>query len=150
MSQSLAKVLVHLTFSTKGRQPLIRDGERDQLHAYFIGVLKNLNSPSLETNSVQDHVHILFLLSKNHSLAQVIAEVKESSSAWFKTRDKWYRDFYWQGGYAAFSVSESRVDTVRRYISNQPEHHRKTSFQDELRVLFKKHRVEYDERYVWD
>jgi len=112
--------------------------------------LKNLNSPSLETNSVQDHVHILFLLSKNHSLAQVIAEVKESSSAWIKARDKWYRDFYWQGGYAAFSVSESRVDTVRRYIANQPEHHRKTSFQDELRALFTKNRVEYDERYVWD
>ena len=150
MSQSLAKILVHLTFSTKDRRPLLRDEHRGHLHAYIIGILKNLHSPSLETNSVEDHVHILFLLSKNHALAKVIGEVKASTSSWIKTQDPWYRDFYWQGGYAAFSVSESRVGNVRQYISNQREHHRKSSFQDELRALFQRHRVEYDERYVWD
>ena len=150
MSQSLAKILVHLTFSTKERRPLIRDQERDKLHAYVIGILKNLNSPSLETNSIEDHIHILFSLSKNHGLAKVVGEVKESSSSWIKTQDNWYRDFYWQGGYAAFSVSESQADTVRRYIVSQREHHSKKSFQDELRALFRKHKVEYDERYVWD
>ena len=129
---------------------MIRDQERENLHAYIIGILKNLQSPSLETNSVEDHIHILFSLSKNHALAKVIGEVKESSSAWMKTQDKWYRDFYWQGGYAAFSVSESQVEIVRQYIRNQREHHRKMSFQDELRALFNRHQVEYDERYVWD
>jgi putative transposase len=150
MSQSLARILVHLTFSTKERRPLIRDEEREKLHAYMIGILENLKSPSLQTNSVNDHVHILFSLSKSHSLAHVIGEVKESSSAWIKKENRWYRDFYWQGGYAAFSVSESQAETVRRYIQNQPEHHKKVSFQDELRSLFKKHNVQYDERYVWD
>lgn len=92
MSQSLAKILVHLTFSTKERRPLIRDEERGNLHAYMMGVLENLKSPSLQTNSVKDHVHILFALSKNHSLAHVIGEVNESSSAWIKKEDPWYRD----------------------------------------------------------
>jgi REP element-mobilizing transposase RayT len=86
---------------------LLRDEEREKLHAYMIGVLENLKSPSLHTNSVKDHVHILFSRSKNHSLAHVIGEVKESSSAWIKKEDSWYGDFYWQSGYAAFSVSES-------------------------------------------
>lgn len=150
MSQSLAKILVHLTFSTKDRRPLLRDRERGQLHAYVIGVLSNHKCPSLETNSVSDHMHILFLLSKNMALAKVIGEIKESTSAWVKTLDPWYHDFYWQGGYASFSVSESRVEIVRRYIRNQPAHHKKVTFQDELRALLKRHKVEYDERYVWD
>ncbi len=150
MSQSLAKILVHLTFSTKERRPLIREEEREKLHAYMIGVLENLKSPSLQTNSVKDHVHILFALSKNHSLAHVIGEVKEASSKWIKTQGDWYRDFYWQGGYAAFSVSESKAEVVRQYIQKQPEHHKTVSFQDELRALFEKHGVKHDERYVWD
>ena len=108
-----------------------------------------MKSPSLETNSVNDHIHILLSLSKNHALAKVIGEVKESSSAWIKTQDTWYREFYWQGGYAAFSVSESQGEKVRQYIRFQREHHRKVSFQDELRALFKNHRIEYDEQYVW-
>ena len=150
MSQSLAKILVHLTFSTKERRPLIRDEEREKLHAYIIGILENLKSPSLQTNSVKDHVHILFALSKNHALAFVNGEVKEASSKWIKSQGDWYREFYWQGGYAAFSVSESQAEVVRRYIQNQPEHHQKVSFQDELRALLEKHEVKYDERYVWD
>ncbi len=149
MSQSLVKLLVHLAFSTKERRGVIRDQERDKLHAYVIGILNNLKSPSLETNSVSDHIHILFSLSKNHALAKVVGEVKESSSAWIKTQDAWYREFYWQGGYAAFSVSESQAERVRQYIRSQREHHQKVSFQDELRALFKNHRIEYDERYVW-
>lgn len=150
MSQSLAKILVHLTFSTKERRPLIRDDERSDLHAYVIGILENLKSPSLITNSVADHIHILFSLAKTYSLSHVIAEVKEASSKWIKTQDAWYRDFYWQDGYAAFSVSESQLNAVTRYIQNQPEHHKKVSFQDELRALFNRHDVPYDERYVWD
>ena len=150
MSQSLAKILVHLTFNTKERRPFIRDEEREKLHAYIIGVLENLKSPSLQTNSVKDHIHILFSLSKNHALAFVIGEVKEASSKWIKTQSDWYRDFFWQGGNAAFSVSESQADVVRRYIQNQPEHHKTISFQDELRALLEKHGVKYDEQYVWD
>ena len=150
MPQSLANILVHLIFSTKDRRPLIRDDVREHLHAYIVGILENQQSPSLQTNSVEDHMHILFVLSKNLPLAKIVQEVKQSSSKWIKDQGDAYRDFAWQNGYAAFSVSESQRDVVSEYIRNQPEHHAKISFQDELRKFFEKHGVKYDERYVWD
>jgi REP element-mobilizing transposase RayT len=150
MPQSLSNVLVHLIFSTKERRPLIRDDVREQLHAYIVGILENQQSSSLCTNSVEDHAHILFVLSKNLPLAKLVQEVKQSSSKWMKDRGDGYKDFAWQNGYAAFSVSESQRDVVREYIRDQREHHAKVSFQDELRRFFERHGVEYDERYVWD
>jgi len=150
MPQSLSNVLVHLIFSTKDRRPLIRDDVREALHGYIVGILENQESPSLRTNSVEDHMHILFVLSKNLALAKVVQEAKQSSSKWIKEQDDAYRDFAWQNGYAAFSVSESQRDVVSEYISHQREHHAKVSFQDELRKFFEKHGVKYDERYVWD
>ena len=150
MPQSLANILVHLIFSTKERRPLIRDDVRERLHTYIVGILENQKSASLQTNSVEDHAHILFVLSKNLPLAKVVQEVKQSSSKWIKGQGEGYSDFGWQNGYAAFSVSESQRDAVREYIRNQRKHHAKVSFQDELRQFFKRHGVDYDERYVWD
>lgn len=150
MPQSLSNVLVHLIFSTKDRRPLIRDDVREALHAYIVGILENQQSPSLCTNSVEDHADVLFVLSKNLPLAKVVQEVKQSSSKWIKSRGDAYQDFAWQNGYAAFSVSESQRDVVCEYIRGQREHHAKLSFQDELRKFFEKHGVKYDERYVWD
>ena len=94
--------------------------------------------------------HALFWLSKNHSLKKVVEEVKKASSSWMKADGTRDAEFYWQDGYAAFSVSQSNVEDVKRYIRNQREHHRKMTFQDELRALFERHQIEYDERYVWD
>jgi REP element-mobilizing transposase RayT len=150
MPQSLANVLVHLIFSTKDRRPLIRDDIRERLHAYIVGILENQQSPSLATNSVEDHIHILFVLSKNLALAKAVQEVKQSSSKWIKEQPGEYKAFAWQNGYAAFSVSESQREVVRDYVHKQPEHHAKVSFQDELRQFFNKHGVSYDERYAWD
>lgn len=150
MPQSLANILVHLIFSTKNRRPLIHDDVRERLHAYVVGTLANQQSPSLATNSVEDHAHILFVLSKNLPLSKVVQEVKQVSSKWIKDQGTEYREFAWQNGYAAFSVSESQREVVRDYIGKQQEHHAKVSFQDELRQFFNKHGVNYDERYVWD
>jgi REP element-mobilizing transposase RayT len=150
MSQSLANILVHLVFSTKERRPLVRDDVREQLHAYIVGILENQQSPSLITNSVADHIHILFALSKNLSLAKVVQEVKQGSSRWIKDQPGDYGSFAWQNGYAAFSVSESQREVVRDYIYKQREHHAEVSFQDELRQFLRKHGVKHDERYVWD
>jgi REP element-mobilizing transposase RayT len=150
MSQSLAKILVHLIFSTKNRQPLIHDDIRDELHAYLIGILQVYESPSLITNSEPDHAHILFSLSKKHALAEIVEEVKKGSSKWIKTKGRSYANFYWQGGYGAFAVSESDRDQVIQYIANQHEHHKKVTFQDELRTLLTLNGIEFDERYLWD
>jgi REP element-mobilizing transposase RayT len=150
MSQSLASLLTHLVFSTKHRERLIHDGIRDELHRYSASILQDLESPAILINSVEDHIHVLFTLSKNHALKEVVEKLKTGTSKWIKRRDPALASFYWQAGYGAFSVSQSKVDAVIRYIANQREHHATVSFQDEVRTFFHKHRMEFDERYVWD
>ena len=150
MSQSLVKNLIHLVYSTKNRMAWIPEDVRPALYAFQAGVFKTMESQALVIGGVEDHVHTLFSLSKNQKLTDVIGEVKKASSGWMKSDGTRYPGFYWQGGYAAFSVSESNIDQVRRYIENQKEHHRKMTFQDELRLLCQRHGIEIDERYVWD
>lgn len=151
MSQSLAKIWTHLVFSTKDRYPFLTDEKvRHDLHSYLAGTLKANNCPTLIVNGVSDHLHALFVLSKNHSIANIVWEIKRSSSKWLKTQDSTLKKFHWQEGYGAFSVSQSHVEQVRRYILNQEMHHRKKTFKDEFRSFLKKYEVEYDERYVWD
>jgi len=148
MPQSLAKLLVHLIYSTKHRERTIQDTVRPHLHAYLVGILDNLKCPSLQTGGTDDHVHILFSLGRTISLSDVVEEVKKGSSKWMKTQG--VPTFTWQAGYGAFSVGESQAAAVVRYIQRQEEHHRHLSFQDEFRQFLEKYRVAYDERYVWD
>lgn len=150
MAQSLAKVAIHLIFSTKHRERLIRDDIRSGLHAYMSGTLRELGSPALTINTEPDHAHVLFLLSRTATVSDVIGTLKKYSTLWLREKDDALQAFSWQAGYAAFSVSESNLDSVREYIHNQREHHRVRTFQDELRAFFHRHKVEFDERYVWD
>ena len=150
MAQSLAEIVVHLIFSTKNRRPLILPDVRGKLEGYLVGVLANLDSPSLMVKAVADHVHVLFMISRKRALAEIVEELKKSSSKWVKTRGAQYADFYWQSGYGAFSVSESVIEDVKRYIEGQDEHHQTVSFQDEFLAFLARHGVDYDERYIWD
>jgi REP element-mobilizing transposase RayT len=150
MPQSLAKNLIHLIYSTKNRTPCISQQIRPKLYAYKAGILQQWDSPALVIGGVADHVHILFCLSKNHALKKVIEEVKKGSSKWLKTQADEFRAFHWQAGYGAFSVSQSNVEQVKRYIEEQEGHHRRRSFQEEFREFLKRHGIDYDERYVWD
>jgi putative transposase len=100
---------------------------------------------------VEDHVHALFNLSKNYALKKVVEEIKKGSSKWMKTsQGASNKNFQWQNGYAGFSVSQSNVEQVKKYIEQQEDHHRKMTFQEELRGLFLRHGIEFDERYMWD
>ena len=148
MPQSLASVLIHLIFSTKNREPTIPHERRAPLHAYIVGILDNLQCPSLRTGGVVDHTHTLFSLSRTATIAEVVEEVKQGSSKWMKQQG--VPHFAWQAGYAAFSVSESQKAAVIRYIEPQEEHHKRHSFQEEVRTFLTRHGVAYDERYVWD
>jgi putative transposase len=150
MSQSLAKNLIHLIYSTKNRTPCLSADLRPALYAYMAGILQHWESPALVIGGIADHVHILFCLSKNHPLKKIVEEVKKGASKWLKTKDPNLRDFHWQNGYGAFSVSASNVGQVKRYIENQEEHHRRRTFQEEFRQFLRKYGIEYDERYVWD
>jgi len=150
MPQSLSKNLIHLIFSTKDREPVLTREVREDLHRYFAGILKDLDSSPLVMDSRPDHVHLLFSLNKNLSLARAVMELKRGSSKWLKTQGPAFRNFHWQNGYGAFSVSQSAEAEVRRYIARQEEHHRTLSFQEEYRAFLQRYGVDFDERYVWD
>ncbi|MGB8354482.1 MAG: IS200/IS605 family transposase [Chthoniobacteraceae bacterium] len=150
MPQSLARLHIHLIFSTKNRAPVLRDTVRGSLHSYMATVLQNMDCPPVLINSVADHVHILFELGRTVSVSTVVEEVKKTSSRWIKTLDDEFAGFAWQAGYGAFAVSESNVTVVREYVAAQQEHHRKKSFQEEYRAFLKRHNVVFDEKYVWD
>lgn len=150
MPQSLARLHVHLVFSTKGRRPVIDDEVREGLHGYMAVVLRNMGCPAVLINSVEDHVHVLFELARTVSVSEAVEEVKKSSSKWIKTQGDRFAGFAWQAGYGAFAVSRSNVEVVREYIARQREHHRTVGFQEEYREFLRRHEVEFDERYVWD
>lgn len=148
MPQSLSAVYVHLVFSTKERRALIPQESKAELHAYIAKTLSNHGCHAIAMNSMPDHIHILYNLSRSMTMAKVTQEVKTGSSRWLKQQGGlWYG---WQSGYGSFSVSESLLGQVSNYINSQEEHHKKLSFQDEFRKLLIKHRIEYDENYVWD
>ncbi len=149
MPQSLSRILIHLIFSTKGREPFIPPETQPRLHAYLSGVLGNIGSPSLQVGGVADHVHLLFALGRTVSVAELVEEVKKASSRWMKSEGG-VSAFSWQSGYGAFSIGESQVDALVRYISNQESHHRTMTFQDEYRRVLDRYRVPCDERYLWD
>lgn len=150
MPQSLARLHIHLIFSTKNRERIISDRVRDSLHAYMATVLQNLGCPPVLINSVEDHVHILFELARTVAVSSAVEDVKKASSKWIKTQGGEFAGFAWQAGYGAFAVSESNVPAVREYVANQQEHHRKKSFQEEYRAFLERHQIAFDERYVWD
>ena len=151
MPRSLARVVLHMVFSTKSRVPFLKDAALcTRLQAYMAGVLQDIGCEPILINGVEDHVHILCNLSRTITIAGLIEEAKKSPSKWVKEQGPEYKDFYWQGGYGSFSVSQSNVEQVRSYIATQEEHHRKLSYQDEFRALCRKHGVDIDESHVWD
>ena len=151
MPQSLAAVYLHLVFSTKHRQPFLRDREtRDEVHRFLGGTSKTLDCPPIIVGGVEDHVHLLCRFGRRLSISDWVKELKRISNLHVKERGANFGDFQWQGGYGVFSVSQGDIKTVKHYIANQAEHHRKISFQDELRALFRAHEQEWDERYIWD
>ena len=150
MSQSLAKVYVHIIFSTKHREKLITDSIKEELFSYIGGICKELECNPIIVGGHQDHIHILCVLSKKIALMKLIQEAKQSSSKWIKTKGNEFKNFYWQEGYGAFSVNPIQIDVVEKYIENQDEHHKTKTFQDEFRAFLKKYKIEYNEEYVWD
>jgi REP-associated tyrosine transposase len=151
MPQSLSVVYPHLVFSTKDRLPFLRNCKiRELLHAYLGEISKRLDCPPVLVGGVEDHVHMLVRFGRTITQAEWVKELKRVSNQWLKEQGVDLVNFEWQGGYADFSVSQSNLEQVKEYIARQEEHHRKMTFQDELRTLLRKHQVECDERYVWD
>jgi putative transposase len=148
MSQSFAQIYVHIVFHTKNNEKLIGEDIENELYSYMGGILKNYKSIPIQIGGTSDHVHILCTLPKTITTADLVEEVKKSSSKWIKTKDIRYKDFFWQDGYGAFSVSKSVVDSVKEYILNQKEHHKKVTSLDEYKTLLKENGIPFEERYL--
>jgi REP element-mobilizing transposase RayT len=148
VSHTSGNILLHLIFSTQGRRPTIKPAFRDELFAYLGGIVREMHATPLIVNGACDHAHLLVRVRPVHSAAEIVRVAKTNSSRW--AREKYGPEFSWQTGYGVFSVSESNVATVTKYIAGQEEHHRKHSFQEEFVTFLKKNNVAYDERYIWD
>lgn len=151
MSQSLSILYTHVTFATKNRNPWINEEIAPDLHAYMASIFKALDCPAVIINSMPDHIHILFRMSKTVTVSEIIEETKKSSSKWMKDQPMGPPSFYWQRGYGAFSVSGSHLAAIRRYIARQKEHHKKLTYREEVERLMKKYNEEeYNPEYYWD
>jgi REP element-mobilizing transposase RayT len=150
MAQTLASLLIHVIFSTKSRQPLITPEIEPELFAYFGGILKNNESRLIDAGGTADHVHLLISQSKNIPLSTIMKYLKKDSSVWIKSKGAGFRDFHWQDGYGAFSVNKADLPSLKTYLVNQKEHHRKRSFKEEFIQFLDEYGIEYDERYLWN
>jgi putative transposase len=150
MPQSLSKVIIHIIFSTKDREPWLEREVRSRMHGYVATICSDLNAEAFLVGGVADHLHVVTTLPRTLSQADLVEAMKKTSSKWIKSLDPKYRGFYWQRGYGAFSVSPSQLGAVLKYVEGQEAHHRTRSFQEEYREFLRKYDVTFDERYVWD
>ncbi|MBY0310960.1 MAG: IS200/IS605 family transposase [Phycisphaerales bacterium] len=149
MASTLTSILVHATFSTKNREPLIPVDLLPQLFAYAGGVCRDMQSPLMHAGGVGDHVHLLISLGKTMSIADVMMHTKRATSMWIKNQRPGLHGFGWQDGYFAFSVGHDDVDAVRAYFDRQAEHHASRDFQGEVLAMLVKYGVSFDPRYIW-
>ncbi len=150
MAQSLSRILLHLVFSTKSREPWIEPSVRAPLHAYLAGAVRALNAEAYRVGGVADHVHIACTLPRTLTVSRLLEEIKKSSSMWIKQQTPTCHGFAWQAGYGAFSLGQSQLNALIAYIDGQEEHHRKRTFKEEYVAFLRRYGVDYDERYVWD
>ena len=149
MPQSLSYVLVHLIFSTKGRRPLLTDVIRSEMHAVWASSI-GVENICVRVGGVRDHVHVALFIARTESMAKVVERLKVSSAKWIKTKGPEFAKFGWQRGYAAFSVGLSDRAALVRYIDGQGTHHQWRDYQAEMRTMFAKYGVVFDEKFVWD
>jgi putative transposase len=146
LAHTFSKNYVHVIFSTKARRKTITKELQPRLWAYLAGIGQNHDMNILAVGGTEDHAHILFHLPPKLALAKAVLLLKANSSKWMNAGS----EFSWQEGYGAFSVSSSTLDSVIRYIRNQEKHHRKFTFEEELRAILRRHGIEYDPRHLLD
>jgi REP element-mobilizing transposase RayT len=149
MTHNYTYLLTHIVFGTWDCAPIISPDIRPSLFEYMGGIVREIEAVSMTINGMPDHVHLLVSMPPKLAVADVVRVVKANSSRW--VHEKWptRKGFAWQGGYGAFSVSQSMAEKVGRYIDEQEEHHRTMSFEQEYRGLLRKHGIEFEERYLW-
>ncbi|HZS46456.1 MAG TPA: IS200/IS605 family transposase [Blastocatellia bacterium] len=150
MSGNLLCCPMHFVWSTSNREPMISPEWQGRLYSYIGGILKKKNSRLIRAGGLSDHIHLLVSVPSTITFGDLVNAIKSNSSRWVHDNFRKSRSFAWQNGYGGFAVSKSLEPRVMNYITNQEKHHRKADFKKEFIALLEKHRVEYDERYLWD
>jgi putative transposase len=145
MAHRYTRLLCHIVFATKDRLPLLSGQWTGQMHAYLGGIVNNLKGTPIQIGGVADHVHLFVQLPATITVSETVNKLKSNSSRWLNEQPEYPGKFAWQEGYAAFSVSDNRYDETVQYIRNQPDHHARKSFADELREFLLKNNVPFDE-----
>ena len=149
MPKSYTNLLYHIVFSTRERRPLITTDRRPALYEYIGGTIRGLGGISLAIGGIEDHLHLLAKLRPDKALSDVLRDLKSNSSGWMHDVFPDAKDFAWQHGYGAFTVSSSQVPAVSNYIANQERHHKKLSFRDEFIEMLQVNEIEFDEKFLW-
>lgn len=142
---SYTSLLYHVVFSTKDRRPQLSPENLSRIQEYVGGIVRRLSGKLLAAGGAADHLHLAASLHPSHAVADVVRTVKCNSTNWIRDTLPGMKNFAWQDGYAAFSVSKSALPAVEHYLASQAPHHAKRSFVDELKVLLKKHGIDFDE-----
>ena len=147
---AFTKLAYHIVFSTKYRQPLIRREFRDRLYEYVGGTIRGLNGHLIEIGGVEDHIHLLTSIPPTMALADAIRDIKAGASKWINELPGNTSRFEWQKGYAAFTVSHSQIEAVRKYFRNQETHYKKQTFEEEYVAFLRRHEIEFDPRFLFE
>lgn len=150
MASSFTSLTYHVVFSTKYRRNTISQDWQEQLYEYTGGIIRSHKGVQLEIGGMPDHVHLLIGISPTFAVSDMVRTIKSNTSKWINEQAGRIDRFEWQTGYAAFTVSHSQVEIVRKYIQNQEHHHSERSFDDEFLELLRKHQIEFDPRYVFE
>ncbi len=150
MANTYTQIYIHVVFAVQGRQNLLKKENKEELHKYITGIIRNKKQKLMAINSMPDHMHIFIGMKPSIALSDLVRDIKNNSST-FITEKRWVRGkFNWQEGFGAFSYGHSQIDVVVKYIQNQEKHHTKKTFKEEYLEVLKKFNVEYDEKYVFD
>ena len=150
MANTFSKIYIHFVFAVKGRQNQIQKSWKDELYKYICGIVRNKKQKVYAVNGMHDHIHLLVSTEADCNPSNLMRDVKSNSTKWINSKKFLLGKFYWQEGFAAFSYSESQLDTIIAYINNQEKHHKKMTFKQEYLGFLKKFKIEYDERYVFE
>ena len=150
MANTFSQIYLHFVFAVKGRQNLIPKVNKEELHKYISGLVKNRNAKLIAINSMPDYVHLFVGFKPVISISDFIKEIKVESNEFINSK-KWVAGkFSWQEGYGVFSYSHSHIDNVYKYILNQENHHRKKTFKEEYLEMLEKFKITYDEHYLFE
>ena len=148
MAQTYTRLLYHIVFSTKHREPMIDDDWRLDLHAYIGGIIRKRKGDLIAAGGIPNHMHLLLRLAADRSISDVVRDVKSNSSLWL--HDRGFTSFAWQNGYGAFTLGRESIPALTHYIANQAEHHRGSTFKEEFIEMLVQQGIEYDEKYLWE